>query len=120
MKKLLTTFICSAATTTLGLLVAAPDSDAADINEHSLRMPIVNQLDHPQGIGAQKFAELVEEKSDGKINIKLFPGGTLGGEVQVASAMQGGTIQASMMAPAQLVGMIEEFVVLDFPFVFAN
>ena len=54
------------------------------------------------------------------MKVKVYAGGTLGGEQQVASAMQGGTVEASMMAPAQLVGMIKEFVVLDFPFAFAN
>ena len=93
---------------------------AADIKERNIKFPIVNQLDHPQGVGAKKFAELVEQKSGGKMKVKIFAGGTLGGEQQVASAMQGGTIEASSMAPAQLVGMVKEFVVLDFPFAFAN
>ncbi len=93
---------------------------AADIKERTIKFPIVNNIDHPQGIGAKKFAELVEQKSGGKMKVKVHPGGVLGGEVQVASAMQGGTVEASMMAPAQLVGMIKEFVILDFPFSFAN
>jgi TRAP-type transport system periplasmic protein len=92
----------------------------AQIKERSIKFPVVNNIDHPQGIGAKKFAELVEQKSGGKLKTKVFPGGTLGGEQQVASAMQGGTVEVSMMAPAQLVGMIKEFVVLDFPFAFAN
>ena len=83
-------------------------------------MPIVNAIDHPQGIGAAKFAELVAQKSGGKIKVKVYPGGTLGGEQQVASAMQGGTVEVSMMAPAQLVGNYKEFLVLDLPFAFAN
>jgi tripartite ATP-independent transporter DctP family solute receptor len=109
-----------------GVLVAAlvasvcGGAAAADIKERNIKMPIVNTIDHPQGLGAKKFAEAVEQKSGGKLKVKVFPGGTLGGEQQVASAMQGGTIEVSMMAPAQLVGMIKEFVVLDFPFAFAN
>jgi tripartite ATP-independent transporter DctP family solute receptor len=99
---------------------AATGALAADIKERSIKLPIVNQLDHPQGLGAQKFADLVSAKSGGKMKVKVFPGGTLGGEQQVASAMQGGTVEASMMAPAQLVGMIKEFVLLDFPFSFTN
>jgi tripartite ATP-independent transporter DctP family solute receptor len=99
---------------------AATGALAADIKERSIKLPIVNQLDHPQGLGAQKFADLVSAKSGGKMKVKIFPGGTLGGEQQVASAMQGGTVEASMMAPAQLVGMIKEFVLLDFPFAFGN
>jgi len=101
-------------------LAAAGTCAAADIKERTIKFPIVNQLDHPQGIGAKKFADLVAAKSEGKIKVKVFPGGTLGGEQQVASAMQGGTIEAASMAPAQLVGMVKEFVVLDFPFSFAN
>ena len=93
---------------------------AADIKDRNIKFPIVNQMDHPQGLGAKRFADLVEAKSGGKMKVKVYPGGTLGGEQQVASAMQGGTVEASMMAPAQLVGMIKEFVVLDFPFSFAN
>lgn len=101
-------------------VLVATGVQAAELKDRSIKLPIVNNIDHPQGVGAKKFAELVEQKSGGKIKVKLFPGGTLGGEQQVASAMQGGTIEASMMAPAQLVGMIKEFVVLDFPFAFAN
>ena len=99
---------------------AATSVSAADIKDRNIKFPIVNQMDHPQGLGAKKFADLVEQKSGGKMKVKVYPGGTLGGEQQVASAMQGGTIEASMMAPAQLVGMIKEFVILDFPFAFAN
>ena len=101
-------------------VLAAASAGAQDIKERSVKMPIVNAIDHPQGIGAKKFAELVEQKSGGKIKVKVYPGGTLGGEQQVASAMQGGTVEVSMMAPAQLVGNYKEFLVLDLPFAFAN
>ena len=115
MKKVLTTIALSTA-----MLFAAGSSSAADIKERSAKFPIVNAIDHPQGLGAQKFVEVVDKKSGGKIKIKVFPNGTLGGEQQVAAAMQGGTVEISMMSPAQLVGTIKEFVVLDFPFSFAN
>jgi TRAP-type transport system periplasmic protein len=102
------------------LCIASATAAAQNVKDRNIKFPIVNQMDHPQGVGAKKFAELVEAKSGGKMKVKVFPGGTLGGEQQVASAMQGGTIEGSMMAPAQLVGMIKEFVVLDFPFAFAT
>lgn len=115
MKKILTPIALATA-----MIFAAGTSLAADIKERSAKFPIVNAIDHPQGLGAQKFVEVVEKKSGGKIKIKIFPNGTLGGEQQVASAMQGGTIEVSMMSPAQIVGTIKEFVLLDFPFAFAN
>jgi len=104
----------------IALACASFAVSAADIKERTIKFPIVNQMDHPQGLGAKKFSDLVDAKSGGKMKVKVYPGGTLGGEQAVASSMQGGTIEASMMAPAQLVGMIKEFVILDFPFSFAN
>ena len=85
-----------------------------------VKFPIVNSIDHPQGLGAQKFAEVVEKRTGGKIKVKIHASGALGGEQQVAAAMQGGTVEVLMMSPAQIVGTIKEFVVLDFPFSFAN
>lgn len=115
MKRILTPIALAAA-----MVLAVGPASAADIKERSAKFPIVNAADHPQGLGAQKFVEVIDKKSGGKIKIKVFPNGTLGGEQQVAAAMQGGTIEVSMMSPAQLVGTIKEFVVLDFPFSFAN
>jgi len=102
------------------VLAGIPHFASAQIKARSIKMPIVNNIEHPQGVGAKKFAELIEQKSGGKIKVRVYAGGTLGGEQQVASAMQGGTIEVSMMAPAQLVGNFKDFLVLDFPFAFAN
>ena len=102
------------------VIAGTADFASAEIKSRSIKLPIVNNIEHPQGVGAKKFAELIEQKSGGKIKVRVYAGGTLGGEQQVASAMQGGTIEASMMAPAQLVGNFKDFLVLDFPFAFAN
>jgi tripartite ATP-independent transporter DctP family solute receptor len=102
------------------VMAGTADFASAEIKSRSIKLPIVNNIEHPQGVGAKKFAELIEQKSGGKIKVRVYAGGTLGGEQQVASAMQGGTIEASMMAPAQLVGNFKDFLVLDFPFAFAN
>ena len=106
MNKVLTTIALSTA-----MMFAAGIGHAADIKERNAKFPIVNAIDHPQGLGAQKFVEVVEKKSGGKIKVKVFPNGTLGGEQQVAAAMQGGTIEISMMSPAQLVGTDRKSVV---------
>ena len=111
--------LLSCLTFLVGLSVGA-NVLAADIKERNVKFPIVNALEHPQGLGAQKFVEVVQQKSGGKIKVKIFANGTLGGEQQVASAMQGGTVEVSMMSPAQIVGTVKEFVVLDFPFSFTT
>jgi tripartite ATP-independent transporter DctP family solute receptor len=102
----------------LPLATLAPVSHAADIKERNLKIPVVTAIDHPLGVGTAKFAELLEKKSGGKFKAKVFPNGTLGGEVQVISALQGGTLDASIVLPANLAGLAKEFIMLDFPYVF--
>ena len=66
----------------------------------------------------EKFAELVKEKSGGKIKVKLFPGGTLGGDVQTLSALQGGTVEMSVMNAGLMSGVSKDFSLVDLPFLF--
>ncbi|RZL95804.1 MAG: TRAP transporter substrate-binding protein [Variovorax sp.] len=93
---------------------------AQDIKERNIKFAFVNTADSAHGIGAKRFAEVVASKSGGKLNVKLYGSGTLGGEAVVASAMQGGTIEMSMMGPGLLTGVDKEFGVFDTPFLFDN
>ena len=100
-----------------GLMAAAP-AGAADIKERNIKVGIGLTADHPQGQAVAKFGELVSQKSDGKIKVKLFAGGTLGGDIQTLSSLQGGTIEMVMMGSGVLVGQIKEYVLFDLPFLF--
>lgn len=102
------------------LLLAGAGQAAAEIGSHRIKFAAQNQKGHPQVMGMEKFAELVEQKSGGKISVKLFPGGTLGGDIQTISALQGGTIEMSVMNAGLLSGNVEAFAVVDLPFLFAK
>jgi tripartite ATP-independent transporter DctP family solute receptor len=93
-------------------------SIAQDITARTIKFAFQNQKGHPQERGAQKFADLVAEKSGKKLQIKLFPGGTLGGDVQTVSAVQGGTIEMTCLNAGILAAQAKEFAIYDFPFMF--
>jgi tripartite ATP-independent transporter DctP family solute receptor len=93
---------------------------AAQIKERTLKFAFQNQSGHPQAQGAQKFADLVAERSGKKITVKLFPGGSLGGDLQTVSALQGGTVEMTVLNAGILAAQVKEFAVLDFPFLFGN
>ncbi|WP_207462671.1 TRAP transporter substrate-binding protein [Azospirillum sp. SYSU D00513] len=103
-----------------GAALMAGAVQAADIKDRTIKFAFVQNIDNHWGAGAKKFAEVVSEKSGGKLKIKLFAGGVLGGDVQTVSAMQGGTIEMSMMAPSLLVGLVPDFSVFEFPFLFRS
>jgi tripartite ATP-independent transporter DctP family solute receptor len=85
-----------------------------------LRMSFVNVKEHPHGVGAERFAELVSKKSGGKLAVRLYPGGSLGSDMQIVSSMQGGTIDLSVMVPGSLAGVSKDFGLFDLPFMFRN
>lgn len=100
------------------LLLAVGTGYAADIQDRTLKFALQTNPGTAQYDGAEKFAELVDQKSEGKITIRIFGGGTLGKDIAVTSAMQGGTIEMSLMNASLLNGVVKEFSVFDFPYLF--
>ena len=101
-----------------GLMAAAP-AGAADIKERNIKVGIGLNADHPQGQAVAKFGELVAQKSDGKIKVKLFAGGLLGNDVSMVSSLQGGTQEMTIPDTSTLVGIagLKEFGLINLPFV---
>jgi TRAP-type transport system periplasmic protein len=102
----------------VGSATLFPAGVDAQIRDRTMRFAFQNQQDHPQGQGAKKFADLVQEKSGGKMQVRLFAGGTLGGDLQTVSALQGGTIDVTVLNAGLLVGLVKEFGLFDLPFLF--
>lgn len=99
-------------------IAASSEVSAQDVKDRTIKFAFANTQDSAHGVGAQKFADVVAQKSGGKLKVRLYPGGTLGGEAVVASSLQGGTVEMSMMGPGLLTGMDKEFGVFDTPFLF--
>jgi TRAP-type transport system periplasmic protein len=103
-----------------GAALLVPGLAQAEIKDRTLRFAFQNALEHPQGQGAKKFGETVEAKSGGKIKVRLFPSGQLGGDLQTVSAIQGGTIDLTVLNAGLLVGQVKEFGLFDLPFLFES
>src|SRR5687768_10389530 len=91
-------------------------ASAQDIKERTLKLGLQNPKGHPAVMGAEKFAEIVAAQSGGKIKVALFPGGVLGGDAQTVSAVQGGTVEMTVLNSGILAAQVKEFAVYDFPF----
>jgi tripartite ATP-independent transporter DctP family solute receptor len=102
----------------VGLLLASAGVEAQDAKERTLRIGFQNTADHPVGLGLQRFAEVLNKKSGGKITARLFPGGTLGGDLQTVSALQGGTVDMTVLNTGVLAGIDKNTAIVDFPYLF--
>ncbi|NDY93947.1 TRAP transporter substrate-binding protein [Ideonella livida] len=102
------------------LMASALAVQATEIREQTLRFAFQSIKEHPLGVGAQRFADLVASKSGGKITVKLFPNGTLGGDLQTVSALQGGVLDMTALSSGLLAGQVKEFALFDLPFMFSS
>jgi tripartite ATP-independent transporter DctP family solute receptor len=75
---------------------------------------------HPQTLGARKFAELVDQKSKGRIKITVYSGAQLGSDQQMQAALRGGTQEFTAPSTATLANLVKEFGIFGLPFSFAS
>jgi tripartite ATP-independent transporter DctP family solute receptor len=101
--------------TSLALMASAA---AQDVKTRTLKFAFSLAQDHPLGQGAQKFADLVAEKSGGKMKVSIYANAVLGGDPQNLSAVRGGTLDFTSMATGLLAGIDKRFMVFDLPFLF--
>ena len=79
-----------------------------------------NSAGHPIVQGMEKFKEIVEKNSGGKLKVNIFPGGTLGSDQANVSAIQGGSLEMASMNSGIFASQVKEFAIYDFPFMFAS
>ncbi|WP_197046928.1 TRAP transporter substrate-binding protein [Paucibacter sp. KBW04] len=111
--------LVAAATGSL-LMMAAPLTAQA-------QAPIVIKFSHvvapdtPKGKGAQRFKELAEQRTAGKVKVELYPNSQLYKDKEELEALQLGSVQ--MLAPSLAkFGPLgaKEFEVFDLPFIFKD
>jgi TRAP-type transport system periplasmic protein len=118
MTTLLESVLAASLTAATAALFAAGAAHAADIQQRTIKFPSASNKGHPQVQGVEKFAELVKQKSGGKLTVNSYPGGTLGPDLQVVSAMQGGTVEMNVMNASLLAGNVKEMTLWDMPYLF--
>lgn len=101
-------------------IAATGIAHAAEFEARTVKFPSASNKGHPQVQGVEKFAELMAKKTQGKFKVQAFPGGALGPDLQTVAAMQGGTVEMTVMNASLLAGVSKEMAIFDFPFMFNN
>ena len=76
--------------------------------------------DHPSTLTAYKFKELVEEKSNGRIQVDVYINNALGDSRAMLEAIAANEVQMSDAATAPFASFTEEFMFVGLPFLFNN
>ena len=91
------------------------------------QQPIVIKFSHvttsdtPKGKGAEKFKELAEKYTGGKVKVEVYPNSQLYKDKEEIEALQLGAVQMLAPSTAKFAPLgAKEFEALDLPFLFAN
>jgi TRAP-type transport system periplasmic protein len=85
-----------------------------------MRFGIGLSEDHPQGMAVKRFAEIVSEKTQGRIKIELFANGKLGNDVTMTDALRQGKLEMTAPDTSSLVRFTPGFGVINFPFLLSS
>ncbi len=89
-----------------------------------LKKPLVASQDTTTGsmfdLDLRSFAKLVEERTNGAVKIKVFPGKELGDSRAMLEGMKMGTVDVSLGTSSHLVMFEPGYEVIDFHFIFKS
>lgn len=75
---------------------------------------------HPVHLAMVEFAKEVNEKTNGKIEVLIFPNGQLGGEREITELMQAGAIDIIKTNAGPMESFAQEYSVLSLPYLFRD
>src|SRR5216110_162902 len=109
------------------VLIAASIAALALAGDASAQSPIIIKFSHvvasdtPKGKAAEKFKELAEKYTGGKVKVEVYPNSQLYKDKEELEALQLGAVQ--MLAPSNSkfgpIG-VKEFEVFDLPFIVSD
>lgn len=87
--------------------------------QKTIRLAHTGSDTHQYNIASQKFKELVEEKSDGKMKVNVYGNGSLGNEDELVDQTMTGTIQmTTVAADSSLSNTMPEMNLFGIPYLF--
>ena len=104
----------------LGLSLALLPIHSSNAAPLKLRLGHEMPESHPYHKGAAKFAELVSQKTNGQIQIQIYPNGTLGKMAQLAEGMSMGTVDLALTNTMVLEKYNPEVSILGLPYLFRD
>lgn len=70
--------------------------------------------------GVKNFSEMITAKTNGAIEVKIFPNNQLGDDVEALDKLRNGIVDMALMASSQMGAIVPEMKVFDFPFTFKD
>lgn len=88
--------------------------------EVTLSLNHVGATTHPYQYGSERFAELVSEKTGGRIAVEVYPASQIASGAKAIEFVQMGTLDIALESTMSAENFVPEIGVLNLPFLFEN
>lgn len=95
-------------------------SESSGSPEYTFQVGHVVTTDHSYHLGLQKFAELLDEKTNGRVAIEIFPSAQLGNESDLTEGVIMGTVDMALINSGNLASYTDAYSLFDLPFLFRD
>jgi tripartite ATP-independent transporter DctP family solute receptor len=86
----------------------------------NIKLGVVTKPGSAQNIAAEKFKELIEQRSNGDINVQIFHSASLGNETEILQQVQMNSIQMAIVTGGPFDTFDPMARVVNYPFLFKN
>lgn len=100
--------------------VTAPADASAPAEKFVLKLGHIATETQPYHEAAVKFSEMVKERTNGNVDIQIFPASQLGNQRDLLEGLQLGTVDITLSSSAVLANFLPQCQVLDMPFIFTS
>lgn len=123
-KKIISILISSILVVTLFAGCSSSSSKSASSDKGNekvvLRLGHVASTNDPWHLASTKFAEIVKEKSNGRIEVQVFSDGQIGQEPDMAEGLQMGTVDMAILGVGTISKLYPALNVLALPYIFRD
>lgn len=93
----------------------------ASVESGTIRLSVDNPPDNARGDVERKFADLVAQKTGGRLKVQIYYNGSLGGQEATAiQSVKAGGAEMAIVGTANFVGIDKRWNLFDMPFLFSG
>ena len=102
------------------LLAFTAMAGVARAAEVTIRFPVEYAIDIAPGVANQEFKKLVEERTSGRVEVKLFPSGSLYKGLDLVQAILRGDAEMTTLTSAYWTALSKKLFVFELPYAFPD
>ncbi len=85
-----------------------------------IKLAHVHVPEHPTSVGCLRFAKLMEERTNGRVKVEVYPGSQMGNERELYEALMMGTLEMGTISTSTIASFTRESGVWDLPYLFRD